>query len=593
MGEGFVSEQALTRALGFQRMAGSRAKLGTILLTWDAVAEESLLTALAKLHGCPAVMWPVLSTAPMEIVRLLPAAKAIRLGAIPFDAQKGLIRVAFLEPWNLAAVDEVTAITGRRVLPAVTSEVRLLQAHQMFYGRHLPMEVRTIVQRLDRRTMDRRPPAVRDFRTPDLVAAERLSNPTTIERAQPFAESVSIPIAAFQPEANPPAPPEHFGLEGMPSLPEITVPAPDVVRPIEFSSPEPERESASAEPPEESLAEWVGEALAAFRGDAPSSRPAPMATPAAPPRARETDVGREASPAAREASPAGREASPSGVEEPALYGREDSDGISDPWAYAAEAEGLDLATAEPAASEAVPDLASHRRGIPESIPPFRRASDPVDPLTDIHASPRMNRESKRESSPAVSPLDRQDDVVAGMWQPAPEAPVPVDLWWEGRAESPASEARTRDEIAESVLGRSLSSVPRVILLGAGRTGITGWRGRGPGLTPDIVASIRVSHAEISIFSAVQESGVPHFGATDRAEWPRGFAQRFGGAPLDCAIFPIRVMDGTAAFLYADRLGSPMKYEDFALIARASATAAGMLSRFLLDPRRSGLSVPTN
>ena len=574
MGEGFVSEQALTRALGFQRMAGSRAKLGTILLTWDAVAEESLLTALAKLHGCPAVMWPVLSTAPMEIVRLLPAAKAIRLGAIPFDAQRGLIRVAFLEPWNLAAVDEVTAITGRRVLPAVTSEVRLLQAHQMFYGRHLPMEVRTIVQRLDRRTMDRRPPAVRDFRTPDLVAAERLSNPTTIERAEPFAESVSIPIAAFQPEANPPAPPEHFGLEGMPSLPEITAPPPDVVRPIEFSSPEPERESASAEPPEES--------------------PAPTATPAAPPRARETD-------ARREASPAGRDASPSGVEEPALYGREDSDGISDPWAYAAEAEGLDLATAQPAASEAVPDLASHRRGIPESIPPFRRAGDPVDPLTDIHASPRMNRESKRESnresnresSPAVSPLDREDDVVAGMWQPAPEAPVPVDLWWEGRAESPASEARTRDEIAESVLGRSLSSVPRVILLGAGRTGITGWRGRGPGLPPDIVASIRVSHAEISIFSAVQESGVPHFGATDRAEWPRGFAQRFGGAPLDCAIFPIRVMDGTAAFLYADRLGSPMKYEDFALIARASATAAGMLSRFLLDPRRSGLSVPTN
>jgi len=556
-------------------MGVSRAKLGTILLTWDAVAEESLLTALAKLHGCPAVMWPVLSTAPMEIVRLLPAAKAIRLGAIPFDAQRGVIRVAFLDPSNLAAVDEVTAITGRRVVPAVTSEVRLLQAHQMFYGRHLPMDVRTIVQRLDRRTSDRRAPAVRDFRTPDLVAAERLSNPTTIERAEPFAGSVPIPIAPFQPEANPPAPPEHFGLEGMPSLPEITVPPPDVVRPIEFSSPEPEPESAPenrtahAEPAEESLAEWVGEALAAFRGDAPSSRPAPMVT-----------------------------ASPAGVEEPALYGREDSDGISDPWAYAAEAEGLDLAPAEPAAPDAVPDLASHRCGIPESIPPFRRASDPVDPLTDIHSSPRMNREvnsetNREKSSPPVSPLDRDDDVVAGMWQPAPEAPVPVDLWWEGRAESPASEARTRDEIAESVLGRSLSSVPRVILLGAGRTGITGWRGRGPGLTPDIVASIRVSHAEISIFSAVQESGVPHFGATDRSEWPRGFAQRFGGAPLDCAIFPIRVMDGTAAFLYADRLGSPMKYEDFALIARASATAAGMLSRFLLDPQRSGLSVPSN
>jgi Type II secretion system (T2SS), protein E, N-terminal domain len=554
VGEGLLSEQAVNRALGFQRMGGSRAKLGTILLTWDLLGEEGLLSALAKHHGCPAAMWPVLSSAPMEIVLLLPAAHAIRLGAIPFDAQQGLIRVAFVDPSNLGAVDEVTAITGRRVLPAVTSEVRLLQAHQMFYGRHLPMEMRTIVQRLDRR-ITRSSPASRDFRSPDLVAAERLSNPPTIAPAEPANEPVAIPILSSQPEL-----PGHaqgdFELAEMPPLPELAVPPPDVVRPIEFPGPEPE--AASSAPalvesfPEDSsgdsLSEWVGEALAAFTGDT---------SPRAP--AAEID------------------ASPAGVEEPALYGREDTDGISDPWAYAAEAEGLDLASAEALEEETDPLTDAHRRGVPQSIPPFRRAGDPVEPFT---------------TTSSVSPLDRDADVVAGMWQPAPDVPVPMDPWWEGRAESPAAEARTRDEIAESVLGRSLASVPRVILLGAGRTGITGWRGRGPGLTPDVVASIRVSHAEISIFSAVQESGVPHFGATDRSEWPRGFAQRFGGTPLDCAIFPIRVLDGTAAFLYADRLGSPMKYEDFALIARASATAAGMLSRFLLDPQRPGHSVRT-
>jgi len=553
VGEGLLSEQAVSRALGFQRMGGSRVKLGTILLTWDLLGEEGLLTALAKHHGCPAAMWPVLSTAPMEIVRLLPAAHAIRLGAIPFDAQKGLIRVAFVDPSNIVAVDEVTAITGRRVLPAVTTEVRLLQAHQMFYGRHLPMEMRTVVQRLDRRTT-RSSPASRDFRSADLVAAERLSNPPTIAPAEPESEPIAIPIVSSRPELPGQARGE-FELAEMPPLPELAVRPPDVVRPIEFPGPEPEAAVARALPekgpeesPGDSLSEWVGEALASFTGE-PSPR----------------------------VPPAGLDASSAGVEEPALYGREDTDGISDPWAYAAEAEGLDLAAADSFEPETSPILDAHRRGVPESIPPFRRASDPVEPYAT--AAP-------------VSPLDRDADVVAGMWQPAPEVPVPMDPWWEGRAESPAAEARTRDEIAESVLGRSLASVPRVILLGAGRTGITGWRGRGPGLTPDVVASIRVSHAEISIFSAVQESGVPHFGATDRSEWPRGFAQRFGGTPLDCAIFPIRVLDGTAAFLYADRLGSPMKYEDFALIARASATAAGMLSRFLLDPQRPDHSVRT-
>ena len=544
VGEGLLTEQAVSRALGFQRMGGSRAKLGTILLTWDLLGEDALLTALAKHHGCPAAMWPVLSSTPMEIVRLLPAAQAIRLGAIPYDAQQGLIRVAFVDPSNIVAVDEVTAITGRRVLPAVTSEVRLLQAHQMFYGRHLAMDVRAIVQRLDRRTT-RSSPSARDFRSADLVAMERLSNPLTVV---PEAPGEAIPIPISSPERQAPssvAGGASFELDEMPVLPELAVPQPDVVLPIDFPGRHLEA-AAAAEPPDapgESLSEWVGDALAAFTGGSPA-RPA-----------------------------AGDPASPAGVEEPALYGREDTEGISDPWAYAAEAEGLGLAGGFDRDQSPITD--EHRRGVPESIPPFRRAGDPVEPFTN----------------PApVSPLDRDADVVAGMWQPAPEEPVPLDPWWEGRAESPAAEARTRDEIAESVLGRSLSSVPRVILLGAGRTGITGWRGRGPGLTPDIVASIRVSHAEISIFSAVQESGVPHFGATDRSEWPRGFAQRFGGAPLDCALFPIRVLDGTAAFLYADRLGSPMQYEDFALIARASATAAGMLSRFLLNPQKPGYSV---
>jgi hypothetical protein len=42
-----------------------------------------------------------------------------------------------------------------------------------------------------------------------------------------------------------------------------------------------------------------------------------------------------------------------------------------------------------------------------------------------------------------------------------------------------------------------------------------------------------------------------------------------------------VGDDIAAFLYADRLGHPMQYEDFARIARTAASAAGVLARFLL------------
>ena len=89
---------------------------------------------------------------------------------------------------------------------------------------------------------------------------------------------------------------------------------------------------------------------------------------------------------------------------------------------------------------------------------------------------------------------------------------------------------------------------------------------------------------------MQQSGVPHFGAIDRGEWPGALAAIFGAAPPDCAIFPIRILDGVAAFLYADRLGEPMQYEDFAIVARAAATAANVLSRFLLRSDRSSSPV---
>ncbi|HEY6066749.1 MAG TPA: hypothetical protein VIY96_11365, partial [Thermoanaerobaculia bacterium] len=406
VGEGLLSEQAVGRALGFQRMGGTHAKLGTILLTWDLLGEEGLLTALSKLHGCPAAMWPVLASAPMEIVRLLPASHAIRLGAIPFDAQKGLIRVAFIDPSNLAAVDEVTAITGRRVVPAVTSEVRLLQAHQMFYGRHLAMEMRAVVQKLDRRASRTAAPGAGD--------PERLSNRPTIgsEEFAPAAP-VAIPILPQEREPSRIAGTGDFELAEMPPLPELAAPVADVVRPIEFPEPEGAAAPASRSPDDsqDSLSEWVGEALAAFTGDVPKK-----------PSVVESGV------------------SPAGVEEPALFGREDSDGISDPWAFAAEAEGLDLAATVEFDPERSPITDAHRQGVPESIPPFRRAGDPEPFAKDV----------------SVSPLDRDSDVVAGMWQPAPEVPVPMDPWWEGRAESPAAEARTRDEIAESVLGRSLA-----------------------------------------------------------------------------------------------------------------------------------------
>ena len=75
--------------------------------------------------------------------------------------------------------------------------------------------------------------------------------------------------------------------------------------------------------------------------------------------------------------------------------------------------------------------------------------------------------------------------------------------------------------------------------------------------------------------------MPHFGPLEPAQWPKSLAAFLGEREPDCAVFPIRILDGIAAFLYADRLGEALHYEDFAVVARASAATANALARFLL------------
>jgi MshEN domain len=148
--EGVLSEVAVRSALGFQRHTGEPFRLGTILLDRDLLPEESLLKALAAIHRCDYATWPQILKAGPQIVRILPERAAVRLAAVPYALEGRGVRVAFKNPSNLAAVDEVSALTGRPVIPAVISEVRLLQALHLFFGRPVPIEFRSVLQKLER-----------------------------------------------------------------------------------------------------------------------------------------------------------------------------------------------------------------------------------------------------------------------------------------------------------------------------------------------------------------------------------------------------------------------------------------------------------
>jgi hypothetical protein len=185
--EGVLSEVAVRSALGFQRHTGEPFRLGTILLDRDLLAEESLLKALAAIHRCDFATWPQILKAGPQIVRILPERAAVRLAAIPYALEGRGVRVAFKNPSNLAAVDEVSALTSRPVIPAVITEVRLLQALHLFYGRPVPIEFRSVLNKLERNEERRL------YRTRATVAAPAIARrPITLLPREPGRE---IPIS--------------------------------------------------------------------------------------------------------------------------------------------------------------------------------------------------------------------------------------------------------------------------------------------------------------------------------------------------------------------------------------------------------------
>jgi hypothetical protein len=199
--EGVLSEVAVQSALGFQRHTGEPFRLGTILLDRDLLPEEDLLKALSAIHRCDYVTWPDILKAPPQVLRVLPERSAVRLSAVPYALEGRGIRVAFKNPSNLAAVDEVSAVTNRPVIPAVISEVRLLQAFHLFFGRPIPIEFRGVLNKLERNEERR---LYRSHATQRTPLAGRFA--TLRPDAGGRASSRRIPISLEPAEAPPAAP---------------------------------------------------------------------------------------------------------------------------------------------------------------------------------------------------------------------------------------------------------------------------------------------------------------------------------------------------------------------------------------------------
>ncbi len=135
---GIITEVELHRALTAQRVFGGH--LGTSLLELGYLDEESLGEALSGIMGVPYADFDALSRIPYSVVRSLPARLVEKHKVVPLRLEGRTLHLAMIDPKNLMALDEISFVTGYRIVPMVAPEVRILQVLEKYYN--LPRDQR-------------------------------------------------------------------------------------------------------------------------------------------------------------------------------------------------------------------------------------------------------------------------------------------------------------------------------------------------------------------------------------------------------------------------------------------------------------------
>ncbi len=145
---GALAPAALNRALLGQRSTGGR--LGTLLLEQGLVTEDTLARALSRATGHEYAYPQMLQNIPREILELVPPRIAVRCQAVPFARDGRVLKVAMRDPNDLAAADELSFVTGKRIVPCVVSELRMADALERYYGERRSARFRALLDRISR-----------------------------------------------------------------------------------------------------------------------------------------------------------------------------------------------------------------------------------------------------------------------------------------------------------------------------------------------------------------------------------------------------------------------------------------------------------
>ncbi len=128
---GEITRAQLDEALKLQEGSGER--LGQILQKHGFITERQLIDTLMNQLG---VEYVDLNSYPIspEMAQLLPKNTAKKHMVVPIRANRTDVQLAMADPLNFVAIEEVRAITKRRVIPMIASSAAVERAVQNLYS---------------------------------------------------------------------------------------------------------------------------------------------------------------------------------------------------------------------------------------------------------------------------------------------------------------------------------------------------------------------------------------------------------------------------------------------------------------------------
>ena len=130
--QGLISQEQLQQVLQQQRQTGK--KIGRLLIETGILTEESLARGLARQLGIDFID---LKTFPFRaaVVHLLPESAARRFRALVLGEQNGSLLVAFSDPLDLSAFDDISRLLKRPIVVAAVAEEQLSLSLDRLYRR--------------------------------------------------------------------------------------------------------------------------------------------------------------------------------------------------------------------------------------------------------------------------------------------------------------------------------------------------------------------------------------------------------------------------------------------------------------------------